>query len=77
MSQRTSIPLVNISLSGGNVLVSWVISPTNFVLQQATDLKSPKWNTVAVTPTLNYPNLRNEVSLAPTLAQTFYRLASE
>ncbi len=71
-SQTTSPPQLNLTPSGGNLTVSWLVPSTNFVLQQSPDLSS--WSNVTNPPALNLTNLQNEVALSPTNGSGFYRL---
>ena len=59
--------------SGHNVVLSWLVPSTNFVLQQSSDLAS--WVDLTNAPTLNFTNLKNQVMLSPSNSSGFYRLA--
>ena len=65
-------PQLNLSPSGSNLTVSWIIPSTNFVLQQSPDLSG--WTDLTDTPALNLTNLQDEVILSPTNSSGFYRL---
>lgn len=62
-SQTTPSPQVNIVPTNGNLLLSWIIPSTNFVLQQNPDLTTTNWTDVTNTPALNLTNLQEEVTL--------------
>ena len=59
--------------SGRNIVLSWLVPSTNFVLQQSSDLAS--WADLTNAPTLNFTNLKNQVMLSPSNSSGFYRLA--
>ncbi len=63
---------LGVSASGGNLLVSWPSPPGDFVLQQNPDLTSTNWMAVTNTPTIT--NFQNQVILAPTAGNQFFRL---
>ena len=49
----TTSPRLQITRSGGQVLLSWPTNSTTFALVSTTNLGSPNWTNVAVTPNLN------------------------
>lgn len=59
-----------------NVMVSWLVPSTNFVLQQTGDLTSNQWSNVTNPPILNLTNLQNQVALPSPASQVFYRLTT-
>jgi hypothetical protein len=63
-------PVLNITTSGQNVLLSWLVPSQPFTLQQSSDLAT--WSAVGVTPT--YTNLHYEVSILMTGNRNFFRL---
>jgi hypothetical protein len=71
-SQSVQSPQANIIRANSNVIVSWIVPSTNFVLQQSPDLSS--WKSVTNNPVLNLNNLQNEVTLPSTNSKSFYRL---
>ena len=71
-SQTTPSPSINISPTDGNLLFSWTLPSTNFVLQQSADLVS--WTDVTNPHALNFTNLQNQVTLPPSNRSGFYRL---
>lgn len=75
-AQVTPTPRLN-AVSTTNLLLSWIIPSTNFVLQQNLDLNTPNWLNVTNPPVLNLTNLQDEVTLPATNASSFYRLATQ
>jgi len=74
IAQNTPTPKLNLSASPGQVMLSWLVPSTNFVMQQSSDLAS--WSSVTDAPVLNLTNLQNQVILLPTNSSGFYRLAT-
>jgi photosystem II stability/assembly factor-like uncharacterized protein len=72
--QTTSAPQLNITPASGNLLLSWIVPSTNFVVVQNSDLTTANWTLVTNTPVLNLTNLQNEVILSPPVGNAFYRL---
>jgi hypothetical protein len=72
ISQTTPSPKLNFALSATNLMLSWTVPSTNFVMQQSSDLSS--WSDVTNPPVLNLTNLQNEVILSPNGSSDFYRL---
>lgn len=75
--QTTPTPNLNIAPASNNLLLSWVIPSTNFVLEQNSDLTTTNWTDVTNTPVLNIANLHDEVTLPLTGSNSFYRLANQ
>jgi hypothetical protein len=65
-------PTLNVTVSNSNLLLSWMVPTTNFILQQSFDLVN--WATVTNVPILNITNLQNQVILPFSQSQSFYRL---
>jgi hypothetical protein len=63
---------LKVTPSTTNLIVSWIIPSTNFVMQQSGDLHN--WADLTNQPVLNLTNLRNEVFLPPPGSNVFYRL---
>lgn len=63
---------LSIARSNNNMVVSWPIAPTGFVLQAATNLTSPTWSNVG-SPVSVISN-QNSVTLPATDTQRFFRL---
>ena len=76
-SQTTPSPQVNIAPTNGNLVLSWIVPSTNFVLQQNSDFTTTNWVDATNTPVLNLTNLENEVTLPLTDSNCFYRLATQ
>jgi len=72
--QTTPAPVMNISLSDTNLLLSWTVTSTGFELQESSDLSMKNWTHVLMPPTLNFKNLHYEVTLALSSGSHFYRL---
>jgi hypothetical protein len=74
ISQSTSSPLLSLTPSGGNGLLSWVIPSMSFGLEQS-DLTSTNWTDLTnQPPVLNLTNLQDEVTVPFTNEKSFYRL---
>ena len=65
---------MNITPINGNLMLSWIVPSTNFVMQQSADLQN--WADMTNQPVLNLANLENEVILSPPGSNCFYRLAT-
>ncbi|MGH7972293.1 MAG: hypothetical protein ACREIC_26580, partial [Limisphaerales bacterium] len=74
--QNTPSPNLNSGMSDEWLLLSWTVPSIPFRLEQSPNPFSGNWTPVAVTPTLNYTNLRYEVRLSRPGGTMFYRLAS-
>ena len=72
--QSTPAPALSISVSGGNLLLSWIVPSMPFVLQENSSLATPNWTNVPTPPTLNLTNLQNQVSVPLPTSNHFYRL---
>lgn len=66
-------PPLQISLAGGKVTLSWPSNASGYVLQSANNLALGNWTTVSATPTV--VNGYNVLTVTPSAAATFYRLA--
>jgi hypothetical protein len=71
---QVSLPTaaLGITLSGGNLVLSWPSPPGGFTLLENSDLTTTNWLTVTNIPVLM--NGQNQVSLFPTNASEFYLL---
>ena len=69
-------PRLRLSAPGTNLMLSWPVSATNFVLQQNEDMTMTNWTTMSNTAALNYSNLQYEASFSPTSGSSFFRLAT-
>jgi hypothetical protein len=65
-------PLLNVVVSSSDLILSWMVPTTSFILQQSSDLAN--WSTVTAAPILNITNLQNQVTLPISQTQSFYRL---
>jgi hypothetical protein len=71
---RQSAPVLSLAPSSHGVVFSWPGFYAGFVLQQTADLSSPNWTIVTNIPAIT--NGLSQLSVAPSLARAFYRLAS-
>jgi hypothetical protein len=76
-SQTTPAPLLSIVSSNASLLLPWIVSSTNFVLQQNLDLTTSTWTEVADAPVSDLTNLREEVTLPLSDGRSFYRPAAQ
>jgi hypothetical protein len=68
-------PVLNIVLSSANTIgISWFSPPTNFLLQQNTDLTTTNWT--SVTDAVNSGSGSNQIALPVVSGSTFFRLVS-
>jgi len=74
ISQTVPKSKLTINFSATDVMLSWTIPSTDFVLQQSPDLTS--WSSVTDTPALNLGNLQNQVRLPPTNSLGYFRLST-
>jgi photosystem II stability/assembly factor-like uncharacterized protein len=75
--QVTPRPQLNVALSDTNLVFSWIVPSTNFVLQQNLDLTTTNWLSLTNTPVLNLTNLNDEVVLSLTNSSGFFRLVAQ
>jgi|SRR5665213_298351 len=75
--KTTPTPSLNISPSDTNLDLSWLVPSTNFALEQNLDLTTTNWVTLTNTPTLNFTNLQNQVTITPTNSSGYFRLISQ
>ncbi len=69
-------PTLNVAVSNTNLVLSWTVPSTNFVLQQAAGLENPNWEAVTNVPALNVTNLHYEITAPAANRKAFYRLAT-
>ena len=69
-------PVIDIGVSAGQLVVSWVVPSAHFALQQSSDIGAANWTDVPAAPVLNYSTLREEVTVPSSGRQMFYRLVS-
>jgi hypothetical protein len=73
-AQIAPTPLLNIAPSGTNLVLSWIVPSTDFILQENPDLDPAKWIDIAATPGLNYTNVQYQVTTPTPAGHRFYRL---
>jgi photosystem II stability/assembly factor-like uncharacterized protein len=73
--RTTPRPMLNVTPSGNNILLSWIVPSQLFTLQQSSDLAT--WSAVGVSPALNYSNVHYEVVISVTGNKQFFRLVSQ
>jgi len=78
IGRTTPSPQMNIGLTNSNLVLSWLVPSTNFVLQQSSDLSALNWITLTNTPLLNSINLQDYVTVE-TLCNSaaFFRLVAQ
>jgi len=74
--QTAPTPALNITPASGDLLISWIVPPMPFVLQENIDLNATDWTDVTTQPTLNLTNLHHEVSMPLSSSNRLYRLKS-
>jgi photosystem II stability/assembly factor-like uncharacterized protein len=72
--QSTPAPLLSISPSGSGFMLSWTIPSENFVLQNSSDLVMTNWTMVPSPRTVDFNNIRYQVTLPAVNRYIFYRL---
>ena len=75
--QTSPTPLLSISASSADSLLSWSLPSQNFILQQNSELGSSNWTNVGAAPVLNFKTLRNEVLITAPNERMFYRLTAQ
>jgi hypothetical protein len=66
-----------VGLSGATLGLSWLVPSTRFVLQQNSDVGSTNWVDVPTSPTLDYTNLHQGLTLTPSLGTSYFRLKQQ
>ena len=74
VSQTTRSPVLNVPASDSAV-ISWMVPSQNFTLQQSSDLLN--WTDMTNVPAFNVISLENQVTLPPSVGNSFFRLKSE
>jgi DNA-binding beta-propeller fold protein YncE len=72
VSQTTPAPVLNLSASDNDTVISWIIPSLDFTLQQSPDLLN--WTDLTNQPVLNLTNLQNQVALPAPGGNSFFRL---
>ena len=70
-------PRLDVSLSGKDLALSWLVPSTRFVLQQAATLGSGTWSDLPATPTLDLTNLHHRVTLGGSPGNRYFRLKEQ
>lgn len=73
-AQVTPAPALNLTRSGSNLSISWIVPSMNFALQENSDLSTANWMDVTNASHLNLTNLQLEVALPLSADNRFYRL---
>ncbi len=73
--QFPPVPLLDLTISAGEAILSWTPIGTNLVLQQNSDLRTTNWTPVPGTPTLT--NSQNQIVLPRAAGSLFYRLLAQ
>jgi hypothetical protein len=69
-------PHLNLAHSSSNVVLSWMVPSTEFIVQQNSDLTTTNWVRDTNAPTLILTTLHNQVILPVCNGSSFYRLAT-
>jgi hypothetical protein len=78
IGRTTPSPLVNMELANSNLMLSWGLPSTNFVLQESFDLTMTNWFTLTNAPSLDPTTMQNQVMLLQSIAsQGFFRLIAQ
>jgi hypothetical protein len=70
-------PQLAVGLSGAALGLSWLVPSTHFVLQENSHLGSTNWVEVPTSPTLDYTNLHQRLTLTPSLGSSYFRLKQQ
>jgi len=76
LGRETPSPRLQLRNQGSTLELSWLLSSTNFVLQETTDVTSD-WVTVPISPALIFTNLQQEITLPVTTHNAFFRLMAQ
>ena len=77
IGHTTPSPQLNVQGQGTNLVLSWLVSSTNFALQQNSGLATGNWTTLSNIPTLNLTNLHQELTLLAATNSSFFRLMAQ
>jgi hypothetical protein len=79
LGNSTPAPVLQIVPTNGDVLISWIVPSSQFVLEQAhgVPLNPSSWAMVADAPSLNPNTLRNEITVPATNSCALFRLSSQ
>ncbi|MEJ0088199.1 MAG: sialidase family protein [Limisphaerales bacterium] len=70
-------PQLKLKSSSTNLALCWMISATNFIVQQNPDLSATNWVTLTNAPTFNPATLQNQINLSPSNGSGFFRLRAK
>lgn len=74
--QTPGAPVLTMSLTTTNtVVLSWPTASTSFALEQTSDLGTPTWASVGITPTVN--GITSSVVMPVTAGNKFFRLRNQ
>jgi photosystem II stability/assembly factor-like uncharacterized protein len=73
--QTKAHPVLELGISGNELVLVWIIPSMPFMLQQSYDLTGT-WSNVSVTPSLNFGKLQYQVRLPRPFTTMYYRLVS-
>jgi photosystem II stability/assembly factor-like uncharacterized protein len=74
LSQILTEPELTLERSGANLLFTWPIASTNYVLQQNTGITTTNWTNLTNAPQNIYTNLESRLTIAAPATNRFYRL---
>jgi hypothetical protein len=74
VQQAALAPVIEIGVSPGQLVLSWVVPSANYALEQSLDIGAVNWTNVTTAPVLNYSTLREQVTVPASGRQMFYRL---
>ena len=78
IGRTTPSPQITAQLTSSNLVLSWLVPSSNFVLQQNSDLTTVNWVTLTNTPTFIPLSLQNQVTLPyANSSQGFFRLSAQ
>jgi hypothetical protein len=78
IGRTTPSPQMNLQLTNSNLVLSWLVPSTTFVVQQNSDLTMPNWVTLTNTPSFVPLSLQNQVTLPySNTGPGFFRLSAQ
>jgi hypothetical protein len=77
LGRETPSPQLNIREQGSTLALSWLLSSTNFALQQKSDFTGNNWTTIPISPALILTNLQQKITLPVAPGNAFFRLKAE
>jgi hypothetical protein len=76
IGRTTPSPQLNVRPAASNLMLSWLVPSTNFVVQQNSSLTTTKWVTLTNVPVFDAATLSNQLAL-PNTGQGFFRLITQ